>query len=390
MLHKIEIENFFSIREKQVIDFTVPRNATDPDGRFASPLENPEYRVPRVIVLFGANASGKTNVLRAIQAIRDLLKTSASPPSQNRTFIIPFASDEAISKPTRIAVEFNVRDKRWKQLRFRYELIYSAEKKEVLQERLAYFPVRKRRLFERTTSRIKTGLDFGLSERDRIFEKIRPETSVLSVLAQFNHALSMTVVLALSTLSNVVGLEKLDRSADFTTGFYAHIADMFYDLKTEIRRFDIGVKDIALAGEAVDKSPRFSHEGLDRPLPLELESHGTQQFYKIFPHLWSARKSGEIAVLDELDNDVHPLILPELIRQFQNPESNPLDAQLIMSCHDATLLEHLEKEEVYFTEKDSSGATEMYGLKDIKGVRRDTNIYAKYLSGAFGAVPKVG
>ncbi|MEE8394136.1 MAG: AAA family ATPase, partial [Rhodospirillales bacterium] len=99
---------------------------------------------------------------------------------------------------------------------------------------------------------------------------------------------------------------------------------------------------------------------------------------------------GGVAVLDELDSDIHPLLLPELIRMFQDEETNPLDAQLIFSCHNATLFEYLEKEEVYFTEKKADGSTEIYGLKDVKGIRRDTNIYAKYLMGAFGAVPQIG
>ena len=94
--------------------------------------------------------------------------------------------------------------------------------------------------------------------------------------------------------------------------------------------------------------------------------------------------------MDEFDNDIHALLVPELINLFQSRETNPNDAQILMSCHNPSVLECLSKEEIYFTEKDSLGGTEIYGLKDVQDIRRDANLYAKYLSGVFGAIPKIG
>ena len=82
--------------------------------------------------------------------------------------------------------------------------------------------------------------------------------------------------------------------------------------------------------------------------------------------------------------------MPEIIGWFHDERENPCNAQLIMACHNASLLEHLEKEEIYFTEKSLDGKTEIYGLKDIAGVRRVDNYYKKYLGGVFGAVPNIG
>ena len=80
----------------------------------------------------------------------------------------------------------------------------------------------------------------------------------------------------------------------------------------------------------------------------------------------------------------------EIIDLFVDPTRNPRNAQLIAACQNPSILQHLEKEEVFFAEKAcDNGATEIYGLKDIKGVRRESNIYANYLAGAFGGVPKV-
>jgi predicted ATPase len=83
-------------------------------------------------------------------------------------------------------------------------------------------------------------------------------------------------------------------------------------------------------------------------------------------------------------------VLPEVIRWFYDPERNPKNGQLWMSCHNASILEELEKEEVLFCEKDGEGRTRVYALQDIQGTRRANNHYKKYLGGEYGAVPHIG
>lgn len=134
----------------------------------------------------------------------------------------------------------------------------------------------------------------------------------------------------------------------------------------------------------------FDHEGLSEPLRAQLESHGTRLFVKIFPLLLQALETGGVAVIDELDLAIHPLILPEIIRWFHDPVRNPHNAQLWMTCNNSTLLEELIKDEVLFCEKDTLGRTTVYALRDIQSVRRQDNFYKKYMSGVYGAVPHLG
>ena len=134
----------------------------------------------------------------------------------------------------------------------------------------------------------------------------------------------------------------------------------------------------------------FTHQGLAFPMPLIYESHGTRQFIKLYPFLLNALESGGIAVIDELDSAIHPLVLPEILRWFRDPTRNPHNGQLWMTCHNASLLEDLSKEEVLFCDKDEYGRTEVYGLSDIRSVRRGENYYRKYLGGSYGAVPQIG
>ena len=100
-------------------------------------------------------------------------------------------------------------------------------------------------------------------------------------------------------------------------------------------------------------------------------------------------QNGSVAIVDEFDNAIPSLLLPELIDLFVDPIRNPNHAQLVTICQNPSILQYLEKEEVFLAEKGTDGVSTIYGMKDIKGVRRSSNIYANYLAGAFGGVPKV-
>ena len=135
----------------------------------------------------------------------------------------------------------------------------------------------------------------------------------------------------------------------------------------------------------------FRHSGLHAEMPWALESQGTLAFIRLFPMLANVLDMGSIALVDEFDTLMHPLLLPEVLRWFYDYATrNPYDAQVWLSCHSATLLEDLAKEEVVITTKSATGRTSLYSLMDVKSVRRDENLYRKYLGGAYGGVPHVG
>ncbi|HWJ39100.1 MAG TPA: AAA family ATPase, partial [Sphingomicrobium sp.] len=99
---------------------------------------------------------------------------------------------------------------------------------------------------------------------------------------------------------------------------------------------------------------------------------------------------GGVCIIDEFDASIHPLVLPEMIRWFYDDEGrNQFGAQLWFTCHSVSLLDNLTKEEVIICEKDRKGRTLAHSLMDVK-VRRDENLYRKYLSGAYGGVPQIG
>jgi predicted ATPase len=95
-------------------------------------------------------------------------------------------------------------------------------------------------------------------------------------------------------------------------------------------------------------------------------------------------------VLDELDSSIHPFVVSDIVKKFQDDTQNTRNAQLWMSCQAASLLDDLTKEEIVLCEKDNLGRARVYSLMDVESVRRSDNLYKKYLSGVYGAVPYIG
>ena len=171
---------------------------------------------------------------------------------------------------------------------------------------------------------------------------------------------------------------------------YAKYEVLLSGLNRDIQRIDLGIEKVGI--DFVNGLPvaKFFHSGLDNPIEMSLESHGTQQFVRIFPLVHFTLETGGVAVIDELDAAIHPGILPEILRWFSDPERNRFGAQLWMSCHAVSLLDDLLKEEVLICEKSEAGATQVYRLADIKDIRRDENLQRNYLGGVYGGVPSIG
>ncbi|MHB1783904.1 MAG: AAA family ATPase [Acidimicrobiales bacterium] len=139
--------------------------------------------------------------------------------------------------------------------------------------------------------------------------------------------------------------------------------------------------------------PRFIHRvsGQELHFDLDEESAGTQTWFALIGPTLSALRSGRILLFDEIDASLHPRLSARLLELFQDPETNPYGAQLIFTTHDTSLLNHLNRDEVWLTEKNESGATTLTALAEYGGdkVRRSLNLERAYLQGRFGAVPEL-
>ncbi|MCY1511449.1 AAA domain, putative AbiEii toxin, Type IV TA system [compost metagenome] len=135
--------------------------------------------------------------------------------------------------------------------------------------------------------------------------------------------------------------------------------------------------------------PHGIHEHGDRrvKIPLAAESSGTQAAYYLLTKLLPVLEHGGTVVYDELEGDLHPLMLEPILALFFNPKTNPKNAQIIFTTHSLEILNDLQKCQILLVEK-NEGLSEAWKLSDMEGVRSDDNFYAKYMAGTYGAVPQ--
>jgi hypothetical protein len=405
MIHRLEIENFYSIRETQVIDLRIGANVPDEEGRFGRRLrDGSDVRVPKTVAFFGANASGKSNVLRALAFLRWFLVDSVNLPLDASMPESRFADGNA--EPTRIKVHFYwsadfaspAPEKSAPFAQYTYELILGGalgQPSIVLSEELRLLPPsgKSRRIFVRNSlGEVEGGVGYSLKGFGLILKNLRPSVSVASAIAQLAdtrpHPAAGLLAWAKGLNSNILGWSTI-LDERIATKYYAENKENLGTLISVIQQLDTGIMGMTLDDTQNGPQPKFIHQGLGRSLALDSQSEGTRQYYRIHPIIWETLAHGGIAVVDEMDSTIHPMVLPAILRWFYG-SVNLKQGQLWMSGHSASLLEELKKEEVYFTEKDWQGRTRIYGLKDIEGVRRVDNFYQKYLGGVYGAVPRIG
>ncbi len=405
VLFKIEIENFFSIGEHQVIDLRARRSVDDTLGRLVPIYKGADDRAPTVIALFGPNAAGKSNILRSIAFGVWFVSHSFDHRLDLNLPYEKFGNEECIRKPTRLAFSFDgpadpySPSNNGNECPYFYEFVFSARSEnrsdEVLFERLSYQPLGKgkpKTLFERNENGlVRAGSQFLTSGTQKALKEVlRPRASVIATLAKLNHEVSMAFVEAVSTVATNIFIDRIEDNERVMVQWYSNNPGALEQLQAIARRVDLGIEEIGIDMTTGEPLMLFRHAGLSQIISLNRESHGTQQFIKILPHILMALDAGGVAIIDELDTTIHPLILPEILRWFRDPKRNPHGAQLWATCHSASLLSELTKEEVLFCEKTPKGNTAVFRLADIERVRRDENFYGKYMGGEYGAVPVVG
>ena len=402
MIYRIVIENFFSIADRQELVFEIPQNAPDL-ACFESSRTDKNIRLPVVVGFFGPNASGKSTILRAVVStvVCALHSFNWVDQVQMGQLFQPYRQKDWWEKPSKITIEFDgqLSDEASPAI-FRYELHIAHKAKDpnnkvISYEALSYAPLGKFRcLFERKGQDFNFGQEFGISnENDPRKDSIRSNASVLSTLMRLNHPLSIYLLSKLmgSLQTNNIGVTKLQENPNQWLTVYANNKPCLDRLNRELRRFDVGLESMTIEkGNQGWLFAKFKHVGLDDFIYFAEESSGTRRFVETFPRLHYVLERGGIAVIDELDTDFHPLLLPELFRWFGDPARNPYGAQLFFTAHNPALLDDLEKEQVFFTEKLSGKPTRVYGARDIKGLRREPSLMKKYLAGELGAVPHIG
>ena len=411
MLYRLEIENFLCFRERQVIDLTVSKTAALDQAHFAPIFEGATVKAPKTVAIYGANASGKSTVIKALSLLAHFVVNSYENRNAIDLIYQPFANEDMPKKPVSLAIEFgDVMDLDFeadpKEARsngaygvWRYELeVIRANEKtvQVHKETLRQKPNgagRWRRVFEWDGENLQGSKVFPLGNHLREIEKIPPVSSVIGTLAWYEHKASKALADAAQGVVGNILLDKFDGDSLFLKhclAFYSANPDALESLNQEIQRLDIGIRQMSIVAGMNEPAAIFEHSGLTSPVVWMMESQGTRSFVRSFVQIYTALQSNRVALMDELDLSIHPNLLPEILGWFHSQTDNPDDAQLWATCHTASLMDDLLKEEIIFCEKDRNGRAQAYCLKEIQGVRRNEHFSKKYLGGVYGGIPNIG
>lgn len=379
MLLKYGAKNFFCFKEYVEISFEL--NANCPESiSGGEPYTN-------IMCVKGANGSGKTNALKILSTIGLIASRSFKfEPEETLPFEPFFDSKE----PTEFYVSFIVNN-----IEYRYELI--ATKNSILSEKLFRKSKRMSLVIERENNEFKN-LTKGF--KDLEIMRLRSNASLISTARQYDIGslsdVSSFFELITSNIS-LYGLTKTDPNLSHVSSLY-HKGSLIFDFaKNIIRKCDLGIDDIEIRkirdedGETV-YYPVFFHNNnkLLKTLTFQNQSNGTKSLFFNLIRYKSALMAGKVLVMDEIDINLHPHILPVLLEQFTNKEINAQKGQLIFTTNNSEIMDYMGRYRTILVNKEDNESY-AYRLDEIPGdiLRNDRPIAPVYNAGKIGGVPRV-
>jgi uncharacterized protein len=357
-----------------------------------------EIELLKSAAIYGANASGKSNLVRAISFMKEFTIDSVSSRITSEIETESYRLNiESEREPSYFEIVFITGSTRY---RYGFEVDRQSVKSEWLYQTLR---TKEAQLFERENSKIKVFSKFY--EGKSLENKTRKNALFLSVVAQFNGDIATDVVDWFNELNIFNNLDDDDYdNATIDALIEGHRTQDLIGLVTSL---DLGIKDIQMIKTPVVELPgvmsyevktaHWKYDGEENRVDTEYfeldenESAGTQKLFNISGLLINILQTGEILIVDELDARLHPLISCAIVKLFNSPITNPRNAQLIFTTHDTNLLSAnmFRKDQIWFTEKDRYGATDLYSLVEYE-IPDDAPFEQDYIAGKYGAIPFIG
>lgn len=406
MIYSVSFKNFCSFSDSTSLSFEDIRKGVETNCNLCvnTPLG---ARISKVMILIGPNASGKSNALKVFAFLRWFVIHSFQELPEEKmeipidTFL--FSESQEIISEFELVFEHNNNV---------YKYVLHVCKTHVVSEELyrkeetQFFNY----LFKRTWN-AETG-------KSDISQQMNLKTEVLKDILRKNVSLISTAVAIKdetlieiseylkNIITNVWRAGKHwdtsslgDQRLSFATKAYKRDENLFKKAENFLKNFDlldgIDIKEEETRtkmGEAEKiLLPYGLHKVNDKiyKLSMSFESSGTKNMYVLLNLLLPVIERGGIAVIDELEIDLHPHTIPRIIDLFADPTTNPKNSQLLFTSHSLEILNHLKKEQITLVEKQKESKSILYRLDEVKGVRRDDNYFAKYMAGAYGAVPDI-
>ncbi len=391
MIIEFKAKNFLSIKDE--MSFSMLASAMKDVDAGAVALADTDLSVMEAAVVYGANASGKSNFIKAFAFFKHIVTHSFIGSQAGEEIAVEnFRLNVATAKePTTMELTFTDGDHL-----FRYGFV--VDRKHICSEWLC------RRLCKKRAKEVvlftRQEQDFTVHSKCQLMQElvnkkmVRQNALLLSVAAQFN---DVTGVKILRWLANTAVLFGSDDEKLWNSAIRQLDDGIMRKRITDFARYaDLGIEEIELSdNRVVSRHTQYADDGRESgqvTFPFtENESEGTIKYFSLAVPVIDALDSGKRLIVDELDSRLHPLLVRRLVSLFNSAEVNRHGAQLIFTTHDTNLLGAgmFRRDQVWFVQKDNIGATELYSLAEYK-VRSTAAFEKEYLQGRYGATPILG
>jgi AAA15 family ATPase/GTPase len=413
MLVQFSVRNYLSFKDK--VTLSMVANDDLEHHREDYIAEKGGLHLLKAAAIYGANASGKSNLLKAMEFMKNfVIKSLYFEAIDEFPEIESFAlSTETDQQPSEFEIAFII-DKTI------YRYGFSMDQTKIHSEWLYHLPdsdEEETPLFERNGD--KFSLHEKFSEGKDLIQKTKKNVLFLTVIAHFNGHISQRLV---SWFTHSLQIILPQRPLFLLRMRPIRLIQKQSELKKEVVHFlqcaDVGIEDIELVDpeemnnivpnkktrssrhpRIMTKRSKFDQNGEVTSsvfLDLDSESEGTKKLFNLSPFFIQVLKRGGTLIVDELDAKLHSLITWFILTQFRSAESNPHHAQLIFTTHDTSILSSrfFRQDQIWFTEKTPEQATDLYSLVDYKIEEPDStdddNYRQDYIRGKYGAIPFIG
>ena len=391
MLLGIDVRNFGPFKDTVRLNMLSSSLTDRSDAVIKSDLT--KNGVLKSVTLFGPNASGKSYLFKAVEALIAVVSRRRTPDQPIHPYNPFRACKESIGEPTRLSVRMSIDN-------ILYDYSVSYTDKRIESEHLIYYP---KRYPVEVFVRDRNGVNKGMIEAD----KLTDTTTYLRSAAEFNDPICSTVF---KEIRRIMVIENssfpIDRSLEL---IYEH-PELKPFVLDALDAADLGLSNIEVHKKIstimTDEEDGLPHRRMDASLihsfedqkgtknemvlPLELESNGTKEMLSIIVPVTICLRESRTIFIDEFGSKLHHELTKWIINMF-NSDMNRNGAQLIVNTHDLGLMDIKDlqrRDQIWFVNKSrENGCSELYSLKDFKGITKNTNILSEYLYGRFDAVP---
>lgn len=379
MVLDIRLSNMFSFRDEVTLDLQAAKIQT----KKARELEGNLFSVDgeqmlKSVALFGANASGKSNVIKAIRACVNMVRSSHNYNVDTRFAISPFKFEDYANKPSSFYIRFLLNG-------VEYEYSFSFMHDEIITETLYYYPNgRKSLVFRRDESRgtekkdiyeFKTVIKRPFDVADNTSKK----TLYISRASQMDREIAQKIFLF---FCNDIVLDYQVANIDSLDNLFKERKEQMLEV---LRTADSDIIDFKIQNNAITTFHR-TNPSVAFDFETE-ESEGTKTLFRMMVRMIGIIHEGKMLLVDEIDNSLHTQLVEFVIGMFNHSNH----AQLIYTIHNTHLLntDFQRRDQVYFVNKREDGSSDLYSLFDFKDFRDTLDMEKAYLQGRFDAIPTI-